>query len=69
MTPGPRHLMTTWLDAADMFRVHTAHSLLVTAFAENIFEARGALGVGVEVLTDPTMLLISPTATMASSQM
>jgi hypothetical protein len=37
--------------------VHTAHSWLVTALAEIIFEVRGALGVGVEVLTYPTMLV------------
>jgi hypothetical protein len=40
--------------------VHTAHSWLVTALAEIISEARGALGVGVEVLTDPTMLVHLP---------
>jgi hypothetical protein len=37
--------------------VHTALSWLVTALAEIISEVRGALGVGVEVLTDPTMLV------------
>jgi hypothetical protein len=36
--------------------IHTAHSWSVTALAEIISEVRGALGVGVEVLTDPTML-------------
>jgi hypothetical protein len=30
---------------------------LVTALAEIISEVRGALGVGVEVLTDPTMFV------------
>jgi hypothetical protein len=40
--------------------VHTAHSWLVTALAEIISEVRGALGVGVEVLTDPTMLVQLP---------
>jgi hypothetical protein len=37
--------------------VHTGHSWLVTALAEIISEVRGALGVGVEVLLDPTMLV------------
>jgi hypothetical protein len=37
--------------------VHTAHSWIVTALAEIISEVRGAFGVGVEVLTDPTMLV------------
>jgi hypothetical protein len=37
--------------------VHTAHSWLVTALAEIIFEVRGAPEVGVEVLTDPAMLV------------
>jgi hypothetical protein len=37
--------------------VHTAHSLLLTALAEINSEARGVLGVGVEVLTDPTILV------------
>jgi hypothetical protein len=40
--------------------VHTAHSWLVTAIAEIISEVRGALGVGVEVLTNPTMLVQLP---------
>jgi hypothetical protein len=40
--------------------IHTAHSWLVTALAEFISEVRGALGVGVEVLTDPTMLVQLP---------
>jgi hypothetical protein len=40
--------------------VHTAHSWLVTALAEIISEVRGPLGVGVEVLTDPTMLVQLP---------
>jgi hypothetical protein len=40
--------------------VHTALSWLVTAFAEIISEVRGALGVGVEVLTDPTMSVQLP---------
>jgi hypothetical protein len=40
--------------------VHTAPSWLVTALAEVIFEVRGALGVGVEVLTYPTMLVQLP---------
>jgi hypothetical protein len=35
--------------------VHTAHSWLMTALAEIISEVRGALGVGVKVLTDPTV--------------
>jgi hypothetical protein len=37
--------------------VHTAHSWLLTALAEIISEVRGALGVGVEALTDPTLLV------------
>jgi hypothetical protein len=40
--------------------VHTADSWLVTALAEIISEVRVALGVGVEVLTDPTMLAQLP---------
>jgi hypothetical protein len=40
--------------------VHTAPSWLVTALAEIITEVRGALGVGVEVLTHPTMLVQLP---------
>jgi hypothetical protein len=32
----------------------------VTALAEILSEVRGALGVGVEVLTDPTMLVQLP---------
>jgi hypothetical protein len=36
--------------------VHTAHCLLVTALAEIISLVRGAIEVGVEVLTDPLML-------------
>jgi hypothetical protein len=40
--------------------VHTAHSWLVPALAEIISEVRGALGDGVEVLTDPTMLVQLP---------
>jgi hypothetical protein len=40
--------------------VHTAHSWLVTALTEIISKVRGALGVGVEVLTDPTMLVQLP---------
>jgi hypothetical protein len=37
--------------------VHTAHSWIVTALVEIISKARGALGVGVEVLADPKMLI------------
>jgi hypothetical protein len=37
------------------FVFHTAHSWFVTALAEIMSEIRGALVVGVEVLTDPTM--------------
>jgi hypothetical protein len=37
--------------------VHTADSWLVTAFAEVISEVRRALGVSVEVHTDPAMLV------------
>jgi hypothetical protein len=32
----------------------------VTALADTIFEVRGALGVGVGVITDPTMLVQLP---------
>jgi hypothetical protein len=37
--------------------VHTAHSWLVTALAEIISDVCGALGVGVEIFTDPTELV------------
>jgi hypothetical protein len=40
--------------------VHTAHSWLVTGFPEMISEVRDALGAGVEVLTNPTMLVQLP---------
>jgi hypothetical protein len=40
--------------------VHTAYSWLVTAPSEIISEVRGALGVGVEVPTYPTMLVQLP---------
>jgi hypothetical protein len=40
--------------------VHTAHSCLVTALAVIFSEVHGALGVGVEVLTGPTMLVQLP---------
>jgi hypothetical protein len=40
--------------------VHIAHSWLVTALAEITSEARGALEVDVDVLTDPTMLVQLP---------
>jgi hypothetical protein len=40
--------------------VHTVHSWLVTGLADIISEVSGALGVGVEVLTDPTMLVQLP---------
>jgi hypothetical protein len=40
--------------------VLTAHSWLVTTLAEIISEVRGALGVDVEILTDPTMLVQLP---------
>jgi hypothetical protein len=40
--------------------VHTSHSWLVTALAEIISEVRGALVVGVEVFTDPTILVQLP---------
>jgi len=39
---------------------HPAYSWLVTALAEIISEVCDALGVGVEVLTDPTMLVQLP---------
>jgi hypothetical protein len=62
---GPLHclcqallLMNIWLDAAERFR--STHSWLVTALAEIISEVRGALEVGVEVLTDLTMLVQLP---------
>jgi hypothetical protein len=47
--------------------VHIANSWLVTALAEIIYEVRGALMVGVEVLTYPNGN--SPTATTASPRM
>jgi hypothetical protein len=37
--------------------VYTAYSWLVTALAEIISHVRGALGVGVEVLTDSTFFV------------
>jgi hypothetical protein len=37
--------------------VHTAHSWLVTAISEVISEVRDTLGVGLEVLTYPTMFI------------
>jgi hypothetical protein len=40
--------------------VYNAHSWLVTALGGIISEVRGALGVGVEVLTHPTMLAQLP---------
>jgi hypothetical protein len=40
--------------------VHFAHSRLVSAFAVIVSEVRGALGVGVEVPTAPTMLAQLP---------
>jgi hypothetical protein len=40
--------------------VRSAHSWLATALAEIISEAHGVLGVDVEVLTDPTMLVQLP---------
>jgi hypothetical protein len=40
--------------------VYTAHSLYVTALAEIISEICRALGVGVEALMDPTMLVQFP---------
>jgi hypothetical protein len=50
--------------------VHTAHSWLVTFHAEITSKDRGALGVGVEVLTDPAMLVrLPPATTMASPRM
>jgi type II secretory pathway predicted ATPase ExeA len=43
---------------------HSAHSWSMTALKEIISEVRGALGVGVEVLTGPTMLVqLLPTTT------
>jgi hypothetical protein len=62
---GPLLLLTNWLDAA----VHTAHSWSVPALAEIISKVRGARGVGVEVLTYPTMLVQLPTATTSSPRM
>jgi hypothetical protein len=40
--------------------VHTTHSWLLTALSEIITEVSGALGVGVEVLKNPTMLVQLP---------
>jgi hypothetical protein len=50
------HLARCGVDAS----VHTAHSWLVTALAEIISEVRGALGVGVVVVTYRTMLVHLP---------
>jgi hypothetical protein len=44
----------------DAYSVHTTHYWLVTALAEIISEVRGALGVSVEVLTYPKMLVQLP---------
>jgi hypothetical protein len=49
--------------------VHPAHCWLVTVLAEIISEGRGALRVGVEILTNPTMLVQLPAATTASPRM
>jgi hypothetical protein len=51
-TAFANHLARCGEDAS----VRTALSWLLTALAEIISEVRGALAVGVEVLTDPTML-------------
>jgi hypothetical protein len=40
--------------------VYTGHSWFVTALAKITSEVRRALGVGVEVLTEPTMLVQFP---------
>jgi hypothetical protein len=40
--------------------IHTVHSWCVAALAEISSEVRGALGVGVEVLTGPAMLVQAP---------
>jgi hypothetical protein len=40
--------------------VYTVHSWLVTILAQFISEVRGAFGVGVEILTYPTMLVQLP---------
>jgi hypothetical protein len=50
------HLARCGCDAS----VHTVHFCLVAALAEIISEVRGALGVGVESLTDTTMLVQLP---------
>jgi hypothetical protein len=58
MTRGPLHLPTTWLVAAEMLRSiykYTAYSWLVMALAGIISEICGAIIVGIEVLTDPTI--------------
>jgi hypothetical protein len=47
------------VDMSD-FAWATAHSRLVAALAEIVSEILGALGVGVEVLTDPAMLVQLP---------
>jgi hypothetical protein len=58
MTRRPLLLLSIWLDAAKMLRsTPLTLAWLVTALAEIIPEVRGALGVGVDVLTDPTMLV------------
>jgi hypothetical protein len=58
MIRGPPLLLTIWLDVAEMLRSTPLN--LVTALAEIISEVRGALRVGVEALTDPTMLVQLP---------
>jgi hypothetical protein len=64
------NFLTTWLDAAEMLwsiPLTWAHSWLVTALVEIISEVRGALRVGFEVLTDPTMLVQLHKVTMADN--
>jgi hypothetical protein len=48
-----KHLARCGGDAS----IHTARSWLVKPLAEIVSKVRGALGVGVEVLKDPTMLV------------
>jgi hypothetical protein len=38
--------------------LYTTHSWLMTAIAESISEVRGSLGVGAEVLKDPTIVFV-----------
>jgi hypothetical protein len=59
MKRGPLHILATWLDAAEVLR-SIPPTLGYTALVEIISEVCGALGVGVDVFTDPTKLVKLP---------